>query len=184
MQNLRTPAELATIVSKRLQQLEERAKEGERTAIYVPKGVIRKMDALLPKYILVSDSTVKRNICYAMEALDFYRWLINRFKLYGPVEGYLYKTGIILANMIVEAVTRDFLTRKWLTPSNKHLRNIDKLEQFGIPAGLCKKMHSLNSRRENIHLHLVSDLESAKYTLKDWNESILCLQAVRGALLQ
>lgn len=171
--------ELAALVTDSLRQIEETLSPDERIHIYVPVGVVRKVSNLLPEYFFVSDYTVRRNICYGVEALDFYRWIINRFKLYGPVAGYLYKTGIILIDAIVEAVTRDFLDQKGVTPAKKHSSNIRKLEQCGIPLSLCKRIGALHERRANIHLHLVTDIEATKYYLEDWNRSIKCLHSIK-----
>ncbi len=181
MSSLRTPDELASEVSSQLQKIEDGLVEGQQVSIKPPFGIIRRVkEDLLPEYDFVADPTVKRNICYAVEALDFYRWIINRFEVYGPVEGYLYKTGFILVNMIVEAMTQDFLKQKQEKPGKKHPKNIEKLKRLGVSEELCAKMCILHSRRANIHLHLVSELESKKYTLEDWNRSIVCLQKARG----
>jgi hypothetical protein len=174
-----SPNYMVETISSLLQQVENQLAAEEQIGIKIPWGVIRRVADILPDYNFISDQTIRRNICYAVEALDFYRWLINRFQLYGPVEAYLYKTGIILVNMIVEAMTRDFLLRRNKKPTKKHSKNIEKLEEEGIPEGLCTEMRALNSRRGNVHLHLISELEAEKYELRDWNLSMLCLQNTR-----
>lgn len=179
MNQEQTADDLAFIVSKSLRQIEETLSIDERVHIYVPAGVIRTVRKLQPEYSFVSDSTLRRNICYGIEALDFYRWLINRFGIYGPVAGYLYKTGIILIDSIVESITRDFLSQMNKTPCKKHSGNINKLETCGVPSPLCARIIALHGRRSNIHLHLVTDLEASKYDLKDWNRSIKCLHSIK-----
>lgn len=186
---LRSPKELAEVVSKDLQQIEECLGSGDqRLQIVVPRGVVRQVSEIQPDYNFVADETLKRNITYAVEALDFYKWIINRFRLYGPVAGYLYKTGIILVNMIIEALISDFLEQKGFDPANKHSKNIKKLrDKCGAPKPLCERMRKLNERRANIHLRLVTDLETTKYKLEDWNRAILLLKDVRqylGSCLQ
>ena len=171
--------ELSKKISKNLQRLEDILPEDTRTDLAVPRGIIRRVEDILPEYSFVMDNTIRRNICYAVEALDFYRWIINRFKTYGPVSGYLYKTGIILVDMIVEAMTHDFLKQKEVRKNKKHSKNIPKLKTLGIPASLCERIEKLHNRRSNIHLYLISDLEATKYRLKDWNRSILCLRDTR-----
>ena len=182
MSQKRAPEKLADIVSSRLQQIEDRLPSGKRVSIVVPKGVVRTVDTILPDYDFVSNPTVRRNICYAVEALDFYRWIINRFRLYGPVSAYLYKTGIILVDMVIEALTRDLLEQKGVSLSKSRAKNISKLSKHGVPSSLCERMRKLHERRGNIHLHRVSDLEATKYTVQDWNKCIRCLQAVREGL--
>jgi len=179
MSSLLSHIELSERISKNLQKLEDILPEDTRTDLVVPKGIIRRVEDILPEYDFVMNNTIRRNICYAVEALDFYRWIINRFKTYGPVSGYLYKTGIILADMIVEAMTCDFLKQRGIKQNKKHSRNIPKLKTLGVPASLCERIKKLHNRRSNIHLYLVSDLEATKYRLKDWNSSILCLRDIR-----
>jgi hypothetical protein len=171
--------QLSEIISKDLQKLEELLPDNVQVNLAVPKGIVRRVQDILPEYSFVSSNTIRRNICYAIEALDFYRWIINRFKLYGPVSGYLYKTGIMFTDMIVEAMTRDFLKQREVRLNKKHSRNITKLRSQGVPVKLCERIEKLHNRRSNIHLYLVSDLEATKYTLRDWNSSILCLQDTR-----
>lgn len=179
MSSLPSYIELSERISKDLQRLEDTVPEGTRTDLSVPIGIIRRVEDILPEYGFVKNNTVRRNICYAVEALDFYRWIINRFKTYGPVSGYLYKTGIILVDMIVEAMTRDFLKQRGDGLNKKHSKNIPRLRDYGVPVVLCERIEKLHDRRSNIHLYLISDLEATKYTLKDWNISILCLHATR-----
>jgi hypothetical protein len=182
---LRSPEELVEMVSKELQQIEERLDtDDRRLSIIVPSGVVRPVSKIRPDYEFVSDETLKRNITYAVEALDFYKWVINRFRLYGPVASYLYKTGVILVNMIIEALVYDFLGRKLPKGeqrAEKYRKNINKLEdKCGVPKHLCERMRKLHERRANIHLQVVSDLESDKYTLKDWN---MAMKPLKNSLL-
>ncbi|MBN2107950.1 MAG: hypothetical protein JW832_11040 [Deltaproteobacteria bacterium] len=168
-----------TTISNGLRSLEQYLPRNSNINIPIPPGVIRTVDELLNEYSFISDNKLRKNICYAVESLDFYKWLINRFNIYGPVSSYLFKTGIILVDMIVEAITRDFLKQKTINPSNKHSKNISKLSPMGVSEKMCVSIKILHSRRNNIHLHLVTDLEANKYTLRDWNHSILCLRAYR-----
>lgn len=180
----RPPALLAADATKCLRQIEEQLSDKDRRLeIGVPPGVVRTVNKIKSEYGFVSHTTMQRNICYAIEALDFYRWIINRFKLYGPVASYLHKTGIILVNMIVEALIYDFLRQKKIRPSSKHKKNIGKLQdKCGAPKALCDRIDRLRERRSNIHLYLVSDLEADKYNLRDWNTAVLVLRDVRGYL--
>lgn len=179
MPDSQNPQELAALVSTALRQIEDTLPRDERVHIYVPAGVVRTVRQIRPEYFFISDTTIRRNICYGVEALDYYRWMINRFRLYGPVSGYLYKTGIILIDAIVEAITRDFLDQKRVALAKKHSVNIRKLEQCGISSALCERICALHERRANIHLHLVTDLEATKYNLEDWNRSMRCLHTIK-----
>jgi hypothetical protein len=146
----------------------------------VPVGVVRSIQQILPEYEFVANETTRRNIAYAVEALDFFRWLINRFSTYGPVRGYQYKVGLVLVDMILEGITRDFLSQCGIRPANKHSKNIPKLDRANVPEELIRRIKGVHDRRSNIHLHLVSDLEATKYTMKDWNAAIVCLHQVKS----
>ncbi len=144
--------DLVSKISYDLQRLEAELSEKDNVDISVPQGVIRKVVELIGDYSFVQNSTLRRNVCYAVEALDFYRWIINRFNVYGPVSGYLFKTGIILIDMIIEAIVYDFLDTIGATPSKKHSRNICKLEEHGFPRRLCQRIQNLHERRGNVSL--------------------------------
>ena len=153
-----------------------------RGHLRVPSNVVRSVKQILPEYQFILNHTVRRNIAYAVEALDFHRWLINRFGIYGPVLGYEFKVGLVLIDMILEAMVRDFIERKGKKAAKKHSQNIKKLASLSVPQKMVDAVDNLHTRRSNIHLHLVSDLEATKYTLKDWNKAILCLHAAKKAL--
>ncbi len=177
----RSPERIAEVVSELLRNIEEQLTvEDRRIEIRVPPGVVRIATTIRSDYRFVADTGLKRNISYAVEALDFYRWIINRFRLYGPVASYLYKTGIILVNMIIEGLVHDFLRREGIKPANKHSRNIRKLrEQCGAPKALCERIDHLREQRSTIHLYLLRESEADAYSLRDWNKAVTLLRHVR-----
>lgn len=162
-------------VSLDFARLEELLPPLRRANIKLPAGVVRSVKKIIPDFRFIGDETLRHNICYAVVALDFYEWILGRFYTFGPVKSYLVKTSIILADMVVEAMTRDFVHRKCIKPAKKHSKNICKLERLGVPKPLVKSVRALHSRRSNIHLHLVSDLEAEKYNERDWYLSLKCL---------
>jgi len=141
----------------------------------IPIGVVRKINDLLPLFGIHKNRTAVRNICYVIQFLDFLNWMLKTFHIYGPVLSYIHKTGIIFANMILEQLTYDYLKQKKIQPHQKYSKNIDKLEKYGVSKSHCQKMRSLNKRRSNIHLRLVTDLEYNKYSDQDWDRSFVCL---------
>jgi hypothetical protein len=170
----KTPSQICCSITSLFCELETHLDITSTDKVGIPDGVVRKISKIMPKLYFVANETIRRNICYAVEALDFYRWIIKRFHVYGPVRGYLYKTSIILADMIVEAMVRDFLGHNGIT-CGKHSKNISKLSRFGFSTKLVEQIKALHSRRSNIHLHLVSDLEATKYDVKGWNRSMTCM---------
>jgi len=175
---------MATEISQLLRDLEQELPEDGHGGIDVPPRVIRTAKELRERFAFVQDETLRCNVCYAIEALDFYRWLINRFCLYGPVFGYLVKTGLILIDMVIEALVRDLLVQKQIQPHSKLSQNLKKLVSAGVPQELRESSEALHSRRANVHLHLVTDRENAKYTMKDWNRSVTCLWEAEAVFRQ
>lgn len=144
--------------------------------IRVPYGVIRRVGDLLPSFHFIKNQTVRRNVCYSLQSLYFFGWIIRSVNVYGPIKSNLYKTGIIFINMIIEAMTREYLQKNSTQPAKKHSSNIKKLENLNIPKGLIKNLITLNERRRSIHLHLVTNLEVDEYTPRDWEIAIQCLE--------
>jgi hypothetical protein len=167
--------ELEHRITTDLNDLEKCIPSIRRSNIQLPIGIVKKVRDLLPEYQFIQNKTIQRNICYAIESLQFYEWILKRFASYGPIKSYLVKISIILADMVVEAMTREFIHQKNVRPHRKHSKNISKLKGLGISDKLISSIEALHSRRSNIHLHLVTDLENEKYTATDWYKSLKCL---------
>jgi len=163
------------IITRALNDLEKFIPSIIRSNIQLPIGIVKKVRDLLPEYRFIQNRTIQRNICYAIESLQFYEWILSRFKIYGPIKSYLVKISIILADMVIEAMTREFIQQKNVRPNKSHSKNISKLNGLGVSDKLINSIKALHSRRSNIHLHLVTDLENEKDTAKDWYNSLKCL---------
>ena len=166
-------------ISMLLRQLEAMIPKNQNTSIEIPNGVIRTVKEIMKGYTFVSSETIRSNIAYSVETIDFFRWLLSRFKIYGPVKSYIYKITIVLAYMIVEALVMDFLTQQGVKPSKKLNKNIPKLQDLRVSESLCEKIQKLHDRRANIHLNLVSDLEANKYNSEDWKQSKECIDLAK-----
>lgn len=177
-----TPTELCQTISSDLRDLQNHPDLSASDKVRIPAGVIQSVSDIIEDYAFVKNTTLRRNICYAEEALDFYRWSLRQFRTYGPISSYLYKSGIIHADMIVEAIVRDFIKQWDRTPHKRHSRNLDKLEALQVPPSLLRRMKAPHTKRSNIYLHLVSSLESSKYKVEDWNRSMNCLRDSRKKL--
>ena len=162
-------------ISKLLQELNLLASGDRVPGIEIPQGVVRTVKEIMKEYTFVSSKTLRSNIAYSVEAMDFYRWFLSHFKVYGPVKSYIYKITVVLTYMIVEAHVMDFLTQQGENPSKKLKKNIPKLQALKINESLCEKIQRLHDRRANIHLKLVSDLEANKYNATDWKNSQECV---------
>ena len=163
------------IITRALNDLEKFIPSIIRSNIQLPIGIVKKVRDLLPEYRFIQNRTIQRNICYAIESLQFYEWILSRFKIYGPIKSYLVKISIILADMVIEAMTREFIQQKNVRPNKSHSKNISKLNGLGVSDKLINSIKALHSRRSNIHLHLVTNLENEKDTAKDWYNSLKCL---------
>lgn len=173
------PHSIVTQISKLIKELELCTSGNGVPRIEIPQRIVRTVQEIMKEYTFVSNETLKHNIAYSVEAMDFYRWLLLRFQVYGPVKSYIYKITVVLSYMIVEALVMDFLTQKGKKTSKKLKKNIPKLQALEINESLCEKIQRLHDRRSNIHLKLVSDLEANKYNATDWKNSQKCVDLTK-----
>lgn len=151
--------------------------------ISIPGGAVRRVDEISPQYEFVRDERLRKNICFAIEFLDYMRWQREVFKVYGPVSSYLFKTGIVYCWMIAEAIAQDFIKQRGRVVCGKTTKRIDQLRRLGIPDEVCNGVKALHERRANIHLSQVSDLENEKYTERDWNHAFRAMEGLRDAIM-
>ena len=169
---------LVTKITNDFQDLENLIGGKKGDQISLPMDIVKSTKDLLPNYHFIQDNTLRRNLTYSRQSVQFYRWILWRFKVYGPIKSYLYKTGIILVNAMVEAMTHDFLEQMDVKPNKSHSKNIKKLKDMFVPKKTLAKLKALHNRRSNIHMYLISDLENDKYSVKDWNEAIRCRKEI------
>lgn len=166
MANLRNSQQLADIISRRFRHLEERIEPGGTTKIVVPQGVVSSIAVIEPKFEFVSSPTLRRNLAYTEQILSFYGWIFRRFKTYGPVEDYLYKTALVLYFSQIEALIIDFLKQRKVQPGKKTAQNLRKLVNCGVSQNVCDKIREVHQLRGGIHLATVNRKEVACYTVE------------------
>ncbi len=179
----KNPDDLQNQISITMGELESLLGDTSKPDIKVPSRIIPMTAILRSRFSFVKSKVLARNISYAVQSIAFYRWLLRRFNLYGPVKSYVVKAGIVLNYMIVEAMIHDFLKQKNLDPSKEMGKNLKKLENScGFHPWTCKDIKKLHDRRANIHLYLVTDLENDKYNVNDWNNSIAIRKRVEDTI--
>jgi hypothetical protein len=174
-------------ISKLLQILDNETPVDKplKTKIQMPRGVVRSAGKIKKDYNFFDVITCS-NISYAIETLDLYRWILNRFYIYGPVLNYVIKSGIILISMICEALVRDALKKSNISVKPKYSKNIEKLKLI-LPEQnkwIIKELEVMKEIRNTQHLHCVNILEHEKYKILDWNRSIRCLHGLLGLLYE
>ena len=182
-------------VSGLMQQIEDSIQEPDVAKelvtlgikIRFPRGVIttaRQFRSILRCF----DRTTRRNIGYALQLVDVLCWLLNRFDIGLSAKDMIVKVSLITLASVAEAMIYDWLnyhcqTNPQLKPNKKFNKNIDKLYKHGIiSADLKDRLHDLRKKRDNIHLHRLSDWELGKYDIKNHNEALKALHDLKEVL--
>lgn len=182
-------------VSELLQQIEnfvqgpDVAKELVALGIKIrfPRGVITTAQQFR-SILRCFNMTTRRNIAYALQLVDVLCWLLNRFDIGLSAKNMIVKVSIITLASIAEAMIYDWLNyhsraNQQLKPNKKFKKNIDKLYKHGIiSADLTDRLHDLRKKRDNIHLHRLSNWELGKYDVKDHNEALKVLHDLKEVL--
>ena len=79
----------------------------QESRIRVPYGVVSSKSDVLERYhldALIADEIVRTNVSYCLETCDLYRFIIDRFNIYGPVRAMLYKNWYVCLVQVMEAL--------------------------------------------------------------------------------
>ena len=179
--------------------------------IWIPRGYIRTVQYYEHKYRLhdlLGDEILAKNIAYALQASDFFNYMLNRFRIELSVGKVFFKYAIINIFSVVESllygiinkchshcslddrvcknnVGCDFYFKKANKYSFKNLLQI--LSQKGLvrmPDEIQDKLLELKALRDNIHLWDVKDKDyfNDNYNLTNYNFLVRVLQVLKEDL--
>jgi hypothetical protein len=180
----KSPERLAEIVSKGLQQLEERLDNKEtRVEVRFPRGVLRTAESFRRQWNWLNDYTLTTNIAYGFILLDFYSWILKRFALIGTGREMVIKEAMCLVANICESTTK--VTMKGRPGGGKGFKERIALmtNQKIIPAALGRSLTKLWEFRKAEHFFLIKDREFGKYTDRHFERAIAVLELLRKKLL-
>jgi len=210
-------------VSQELKQLEDLLRENgidipnqnivlkSDEKIWIPTGYIRTVQYFEQKYglyNLLGDEILAKNIEYALQASDFFNYILNRFRIGLSVEKVFYKLAIINMFSIVESLLYG-ITKKchshcqlnngvcrnnekcvfYIKKPNKYtfenlLKILREKKLICMPEGDQQKLLEIKGLRDNIHLWDVSnkDYFNDNYNLANYNFLVRVLQALNEDL--
>ena len=179
--------------------------------IWIPRGYIRTVQYYEQKYRLhdlLEDEILAKNIAYALQASDFFNYMLNRFRIELSVGKVFFKHAIINIFSVIESllygiinkchshctlngrvcknnISCDFYFKKANKYSFKNL--VQLLRQKGLvrmPDEIQDKLLELKALRDNIHLWDVKDKDyfNDSYNLTNYNFLVRVLQVLKEDL--
>lgn len=171
--------------------------------IKVPNGYIRKVDVFYRKYHLrdiCPHDTTRRNIAYALEVSDLINFIVNRVNIWGPVETFFFKLGIVNLVSVLEAIVLEAAnsvccdagrcgrTNECHYHFSKYQRNnarkaVERLIEVGIldfDEEKATRVQEIIDLRNRIHIQLAKGNELAMndFNLRLYNEVVILLQEI------
>lgn len=167
-----------------LQALENhlKTKGDRRLTIRFPRGYLRTARQFRERYWFIRDAILRRNIAYTLILSDVYRWLLNRTDLWGTAREMIIKEGQCLIGSLCESITKDAARNICGKKVGFKERTAAMVKNGMIPEALKNDLDELWDWRNREHLFLLDEWEYGKYTLKQYNNSIRTLWALRESL--
>jgi hypothetical protein len=172
-------------ISEKIQALHDYLgeRELEIARIRFPRGYLRSCATHRKKYSFLECHTLRSNIAYAKMTTDIFRWLLNRTDLSLSAKEMIIKQGIALIASVAETIVKEMLKGK---PGGGRKQNFKKKVQklsddHIIDEALKMDLEWLWDVRNNVHLMLLSEREYQKYSIKDYNRSVIALKKLRVA---
>lgn len=146
----------------------------KKMLVNIPSGIIKKVTDIITEHNLtavVYDATMRRNIAYTFQFINFVDWLLSETDLGLTVKKQVIKYGIVALNSIMEGVIYDYLKRNQKVPKKGTGKNIDKLViDLNMPTGIANSLIAIHRKREKIHLNLCGGSLDQEYDLKGYND--------------
>ena len=179
--------------------------------IQLPYGLFRTANEFRNEYKLyeiLGTAPIKNNISYALQASDFFNFLINRFNIGLSIGQIIYKYAIINTVSIIEAilygtvnslhdccVSEESVCRRnarcifYLKKANKYTFNqmITVLEDKNLitfTEAEKTALKQLKELRDKIHIWETteSELDEESYSIRNYNISIIILRKIKENL--
>lgn len=178
--------------------------------VHFPTRYIRPKEYLVQKYHLeqiAGDWIVRSNIGYALQLSDLHNYILNRFRLWGPVATMFYKSAVVNLISVLEAMIFECATqmcyragtcklnrKKCKSAFNQTQRNnsfaalkrINELEITTFSSDELDRIKELIDLRNRVHIRLSNEKEftSKEFNLKLYNEVIQLMQRVSDEIYQ
>ncbi len=179
--------------------------------IWIPRGYIRTVRYFEKKYRLydlLGDEILVKNIAYALQASDFFNYILNRFRIGLAVGKVFYKHAIINIFSVIESLLYGIINKChshcqlnyrvcnknaecgfFLKKASKYsfknlLQVLNQKELIHMPGCIQRRLLGLKGLRDNIHLWDVKDKDyfNDDYNLINYNFLVQVLQALKEDL--
>jgi hypothetical protein len=142
------------------------------------------------QWSFIEDKTLRENIAYQMQYLEFMVYLYNDYQVYLTIESLLCKDIIVTVGGIIEAALFDMIQ----SARKKMGLEMDGRTDFTVLLGaayheydfidknLWHFCHELRKVRNNVHLKAADFQEHTAYTVEQANECIEKLELFRAGL--
>jgi len=135
--------------------------------IRFPRGFIGTVDSHSKKFAWMNNYTLRRNLAYQLIYYDVLKWVGNRTDLSGLALQMLYKNAIVLQATIAESVLIES-SKQAQFKERRFQKVVDRFVEVGIfDASTSDDLEWLWGLRNEIHLHLLEDIEFMKYKSTD-----------------
>lgn len=131
--------------------------------IRFPRGFIGTVDSHSKKFAWMNNSTLRRNLAYQLIYYDVLKWVGNRTDLSGLALQMLYKNAIVLVATIAESFLIES-SKQAQFKERKFQKVVDRfVEERIFNSSTSDDLEWLWGLRNEIHLHLLKDIEFMKY---------------------
>ena len=143
------------------------------------------------EWSFIEDESVRENIAYQMQYLEFMVCLYNDYQIYLTLESLLCKDIIVTVGGVVEAALLSLIQQgREKAGMHEELRTDftsllgQGYHEYGLlTEDLWHFFHNLRKTRNNVHLAAADFKEYAGYTIEEANEAIMKLEEFRRGLI-
>ena len=144
------------------------------------------------QWACIADETIRENIAYQMQYLEFITYLYNEYQVYLTVESLLCKDIMVIVAGVIEAALFDLIASGRAKAGMSPLERTDFTALLGMAYheyGILTKdqwhyFHDLRKVRNYVHLTAADFKEYAGYTIEEANEGIKQLEKWRAGLVR
>lgn len=150
----------------------------------LPRRVYRQTSHFEGRLQFIQDRRLRKNCAYALQLLDFYVWLANRFHLVLAFKLHFKLCTWLLAS-VIEAILQDILSGK--VGKNAHFKQKVEylLKHQIVNEKLASQLNDLwGFRNKAAHIFLVEDTELEKYGYMDINKAMDVWHSLEASLYE
>jgi hypothetical protein len=169
---------------------DHRNDNGDKKALFTKERHPQTAALYKEQWSFIEDKTLRENIAYQMQYLEFMVYLYNDYQVYLTIESLLCKDIIVSVGGVIEAALFDMIQSR----KKKMGLEMDGRTDFTVLLGaayheyglidknLWHFCHELRKIRNNVHLKAADFQEHTAYTVQQANDCIQKLEEFRARL--